>query len=275
MKVTIDVTGKKKDERQDNEKQSVIYPVVKNEKEASVSEGKPAAVIDSILFLSTILVAWILHPISKKIFGNFLLHIVGWGNLGYLVFSTISNLFSRSLESEDDSVLEAEDIEDIVAIITLLLHLFTFVFLVVNRFVVNGTINKLSNAIVCNPLGIYFASSNFLEAQKALKFQKPYHISYIILKAIFIIGAAVSFDYDKDINRGILMRFFLLFFLGIILFIVEDYVISMFKISKEKITSFRVFVNIILVVAYTVAGYYMMNRIFLQESVCSNFPNKV
>lgn len=192
---------------------------------------------------------------------NVLLQIIGWGNLGHLAYFTAKRLYFRT---EGSKKLKGNDV---VVIVCLLLHLLMLAFLICSNFIFPEVkIHKIPNALEKNPIGIFFASMLFLDAQSTMESHNTYHVLVIGLEIILTIAFVVIFDYEKDVSRKIWRRFFISIFVGIILWIIENWIVDSLNISKRNTRKIRNFMKIVLALGYTIGGYYMMNIIFLAAS---------
>ncbi|CAD25923.2 hypothetical protein [Encephalitozoon cuniculi GB-M1] len=255
MNTVVNISNEGKTEDLESVKRPVIYP----EEEEKAEESESSIDIDALLILSTVTV-WAFRLLFERALGNLFFYIVGWGNLGYLVYSTIRRLFLKSEESRDKGL----DVSDIMAIMCLLLHLFMFTLLVCNSFVFSGSIGNIADVIIRNPLGILMASRNFLDSQQMMESQRAYYVSLTVVQMAFAIVLAVTFDYGNDAVAPLelLRALLLLMLVGTTFCYIEDVVIRNLKISKEKVKRFRLLAKMMLVIGCTTAGYYMMDRMF-------------
>lgn len=125
-----------------------------------------------------------------------------------------------------------------------------------------------------NTLGIFIASLHLLNAQDYMESQdNSYNISGNILNAVFTVIFTIKYDYKNDVSGHILRYIFLFIFLHIIFSSMEDEIIRKFRISKKKAKKIRKFTKIVPAVAWSVTGYYMMNKIFMMPSTCKTSHN--
>ncbi|KAG5858521.1 hypothetical protein KMI_17g19920 [Encephalitozoon hellem] len=229
----------------------------KNSKETSEEVPVLAIALILIVLIPFTGVIYYIDMLFGETIKNILSQIVGWGCLGCLMYSTTKKLH---LKTEGSKNLKGNDI---VIIVCLMLHILVMAFLIFNNFIFpERKIEKISRAFRKNPMGIFFASILFVNAQGILECDKDYRVLVILLDTILEMRFVEIFNYKENKAHGIWIKFFVSIIVGAVLWIIEDYVIYSFNISKRSARKIRNFMKIILALGYTIGGYYMMSKIF-------------
>ncbi|AFN83618.1 hypothetical protein EROM_082040 [Encephalitozoon romaleae SJ-2008] len=260
MNMINEAVDGKKNERQKHKEPTDSLPKSKSWKDF------PDTWLSLILTLMTGIMVFFRSSFRTKV-ENIFSQIIGWFNLGRLIYFTAKRLYFRI---EGSKKLKGNDVAMIVC---LLLHLLMLAFLVCSNFIFPGIgIHKMATALERNPIGIFFASIFFLNAQLVMEPHNTYSVLVVGLEAILTAWDVEGFDYEKDVIKNLWTRLFISIFVGVMLWIVEDWIVDSLNISKRNVRKIRNFMKIVVALIYTIGGYCIMNMIFLNASNTNSQP---
>ncbi|KAL7345844.1 hypothetical protein P7C65_04s1g04770 [Encephalitozoon intestinalis] len=226
------------------EKEERIFPI-----------WKRFLLIMDIIFTLLIVTVFIFRSKFKD--GSIFLQIVGWGSLIDLVYSTVVRLYFKV---EKQKKLKSRDV---IEIMFLFLHLLMIAFLVCNNFVFKEVeIRRMIDVVGRNPVGIFWSSLILIGGQNVVKSHGIPSFTDIGMQMGLVMTSVVGFNYNDDKPPGIELKHIVFCFFGAMLYSIEIWMISKLKIPKREGKKLRRFIGIILAIAYTMLGYYMLNKIF-------------